>query len=272
MKKALLAIVLLVGLCLIFGISCSGNDKAPNGMTASEILAMCHNASASINTSKTYMTETLDSPISHDDISSFTSRDKINHAFFLAENHSTTISSGFISETSASTTERYIINNSWYEYDLFVGETNISKWIRTESEVDLWDNSLYQECINRSADANYMGTEIIEGIDCYKIGLKHDLAAVSDILEYFCYDGSGLDSGLDNGGISNLECTIYIDKNTYYPIKTSLIYNIMSHNSAMKVSSVGNLSCINQPVSIVLPEAAKNATVISFSDYTSGNW
>ena len=263
-------------------VACGGSDTAPNGMTANDILAMCHNASASINTSQLYTTKTFNNPNFSTTINSFTSKDRFNHTSFHSENTSMTskwwdnLSMTLNSETYKFREEIYIFNNSLYVYKS-AEEINISKWIRTESTVDLWwdeedINSLYQECVNQSADADYMGNEIVREIDCYKIGFTHDLSAIADILRYFNFNTSGIDSGLDNGNISNLECTIYVDRNTYYPIKVSLISNLMIDNFIANMSDVKTLSSINQPVSIVLPEAAINATFISYSDYVSGNW
>jgi hypothetical protein len=197
----LLCIIVLSG-----AVACGGNDKAPNGMTATDILTMSQNASASINTSQLSMTATADFLGEKMTMNSFTSEDKLNHVSYYSQNASMT------SYSFTSNSEVYNFNNSLYIY-----KSSKAKWVTTQSTVDFWDeesiNDLFQEFDSHYLDANYMGIETIGGIDCYKIGFKFNLASAEDIIEYFGFNMSEL----DKTSLSDLECISWIDEDTYYP-------------------------------------------------------
>lgn len=261
MKFRIFQTNLLFVTVLAAAVACGGNNQPPNGMTATDILTMSRNASASINSSQIYMTATVSAQGATMTMSSFTSQDRLNHTSYYSQN----ISMPTISFTSY--TEIYNFNNSLYIYS-----DSKAKWIQTRSTVDFWDeehiNDLFQQVDNLSTDVNYLGMETIGGIDCYKISLKFNLASAENILEYFGFNMSEL----DNINLPDFKCTSWIDENTYDLVKGSITAKMAIEGITTSLNEIITYSNINQPVNIVLPEAAINATVISYSDYASGNY
>jgi len=261
MKVRIFQTLLLLVAVSAGALACGGSDTAPNGMTANDILAMSRNASASINTSQLYTTATANFLGSQMTMDSFTAEDRLNRASYYSQN----ISLWY--DAIEPNSEVYNFNNSLYVYSSLK-----PKWIKTESEVDFWDeesiNDLFQEFDSNSLDVNYMGMETIGGIDCYKIGFKLNLASAEDIIEYFEFNMSEL----DKTSLSDLECISWIDEDTYYSLKASIAGDMVVENVHVSLNMIMTITNINQPVNIVLPEAAINATVISYSDYKSGNY
>jgi hypothetical protein len=55
-------------------------------------------------------------------------------------------------------------------------------------------------------------------------------------------------------------------------LKGSISGDMVVENVHMSLNMIMTISNINQPINIVLPEAAINATAISYSNYVSGNY
>ena len=252
--------------------ACGGNGTAPNGMTANDLLETSYNISLSLNTSQMYSTMTFSGGNDTVTIGELTSNelsciDNLNHRRYRSINVSENMSS-----TSSSTTpvsEFYAFNNSLYLY-----KSSTANWIKTQSPVDSWDQERYANLFplftNPTPDAKYIGMETIGGVDCYKIeqNLTYD-NVVRDLKV------GGL-SAFGNITQTDFKCTYWIAENTFYLMKVSLAGNVVvvmdimdNFSVSILTSQIATYSGINQPLNISLPEAAINATEISYSDYRS---
>lgn len=282
MKIKRLFIPLLLAIMLNAGCS-NGSTSITTptpAMTASEILAMTNNATASMNTLQGDMIENMSikgqymSSSDEENSSISISADQVDRKLYESQiflnPHIEPVSTCNISEV-------YILNNWIYMYNLGQNE-----WIKTPLTEDIWNTEYGAdedwEIWNNSTNAQYIGMELVGGINCYKISVKPNPATISDMLNM-----TGLAMFSSSNKVKN--CTVWIDKSTYYPLKTSLNMTLESDSMSMEpehftisANIVFAFSNINKPVTIVLPAEAQNATAISYSTFESydywciGNW
>lgn len=268
MKFRIFQTILLCITVSAVAVACGGSDTAPNGMTATDLLETSYNISLSLNTSQMYSTMTMST---HNDTitltvisNEFSCIDNLNHKRYRSLNTSTNISSTLSSTTFDS--EYYAFNNSLYLY-----RSSSANWIKTQSPVDSWDQerfaNLFPLFTNPTPDAKYIGMETIGGIDCYKIEQNLTYDNVMKDLKH-----GGL-SAFGNITQTDFKCTYWIAENTFYLIKASLDGNVVvvmdDFSIPINESTIVSYSGINQPLNITIPEAAINATEISYSDYVS---
>ena len=268
MKVKIFGTILLFVTVLVGAAACGGNDTAPNGMTATDLLETSYNISLSLNTSQMYSTSTWST---HNDTitltetsNEFSCIDNLNHRRYRSLNASENISSTLSSISSDS--EYYAFNNSLYLY-----KSSTSNWIKTQSPVDSWDQERYANIFplftNPTPDAKYIGMETIGGIGCYKI--EQNLTSDNMMKDF----GYGVMGAFGNITQSDVKCTYWIAENTFYLMKASLAGNVVwvtdNIPMSLNISEIAIYSGINQPLNISLPEAAINATEISYSDYKS---
>lgn len=258
MKSKIFGAVLLCVMMLVGAVACSSSGgKAPNGMTAGEILAMSQNASASINTLQMDEIENTNVMGEEMNMSISMSMDKSNRIMNMSE----------ISPMSTGAMECYILNDWMYISDPIAE----AQWVKTPLTEDIWnqEDTVNQQLsiLSNFTDAQYIGTELVGNANCYEINVNPNMAAILGALNM---------SDIGNVSLSDMvkSCsgTVWIDENTYYPLKTSLDVTLEVENVTVSANEVGTISNINQPVNIVLPAAAQNATSISYSDFESGNW
>lgn len=232
-----ISITLLCIAILVSAIACNSSSKAPNGMTADEILARCQNASRTINTMQVHSIITSIDQGSSSNLS--VSVDNSNRSLYMSENGSIPL---------AISPKLYILNNWVYTCNL------TSNWVKTQLTEFVWDSfsspthlDILQNCIK----ASYIGMESVDGTNCYKMDITPCLESEINRL--------GL-SQFGNSSIKSCSGAILIAENTYYPVKLS---SNMTWTDGYRLSKIVTYSNINQPVNITLPAEAQNATVES---------
>jgi hypothetical protein len=258
MKRRMCGAVLLCVMVLVGAVACSsGASKAPNGVTGSEILTMANNATASINTLQGQVTMNMIAMGEEMNYSSSTSMDISNRTLYESETDAM-----YINDTDMT----YILNNWVYEYNPGVK----AEWVRTPLTEDIWSEEYQPNAANQTlallnfpTAVQYIGQETVAGTNCYKINVNPNPAVILGALDMSDY-GSISPSDV----VKSSSCTVWIDESTYYPLKISIDMTI----STVLLNVVSTISNINQPVNIVLPAAAKNATAINYSTFESGNW
>jgi hypothetical protein len=260
MKLRMCGAVLVCVVILASVIACSsGASKAPNGMTASEILARYQNASASINTLQMDMTMHMGAMGDELNMSASISEDKPNRKVYAAET-----SPMFTGEI-----EVYVLDSEMYMSNPMAK----AKWVKTPLTEDLFrqalDFGVNQELIvlNNCTNAQYIGRETIGGTDCYKITVNPNPAALLS-----AFNVSGLGNVSPSDAVKSSSCTVWVDGSTYYLLKMSCGMTLKFEASTGLLNSVFTTSNINQPVNIVLPAEAQNATALTNAQFESGNW
>ena len=269
MKLRMCGAVLLCVMMLVGAVACSsGVSKAPNGMTGSEILAMTNNATASINTLR--LDSTADANIAGGEIAITISalEDVQDRNMYISMCESMT------SPAFTVKIESYILNN-WMYMSSPIATT---KWAKTQLTEDIWNEWVKDYGANTElrwlqdfVDAEYVGIETINGTSCYKINVKPNVDALSSAFSTALNTTGNL-----SGNIKSSSCTAWIDENTSYPVKVSgdMTMEMSDQTQKMELSEhiVVFISNINQPVTVVLPVEAQNATVVSYSTLKSGQW
>lgn len=229
MKLRMCGGVLLCVAVLVGAVACSsGGSKAPNGMTADEILANCQNAARAINTMQTYAIATEQDGNVVSDFSM--SVDNSNRSLYCSGNDSMRL---------------YALDNWIYSCN------STSKWVKTQLTEDIWNiilERLHLGELQNCTKASYIGMESVNGTNCYKMDITSGLESVINRL------------GLSGFTVKSYSSTIWIAENTYYPVKLS---ENLTWTEGDRLSVIWTYSNINQPVNIVLPAAAQNATATS---------
>jgi hypothetical protein len=245
----LLCITVLVG-----AVACSsGVSKAPNGMTANEILAMSQNASTSMNTLQGYVTDNAS-----------VMGEEMNASFSISADIPSRRLHRLYMPTGDG--EAYILNNWVYIYS-----PTEAKWVETPLTEYIWSEeySIDQQLavLSNFTDAKYIGTELVQGVDCYKISVHPSTSAILDM-----FNMSEVGIGPSDINVENCAYTAWINESTYYPVQTSLNVILEMENVTLLDNRVCTISNINQPVNIVLPAEAQNATTLTNAQFESGNW
>lgn len=234
--------ILLCIAVLASTIACNSSSKAPNGMTADEILARCQNASRTINTMQMQMHGITTSIDQGGSVNLSVSVDNSNRSMYWSENGSPSL---------AISSKFYLLNNWVYICN------STSGWVKTQLTEEAWDlfSSLTRlHILQNCTKASYIGMETVDGTNCYKLDITPGLESEINRL--------GL-SDFGNATIKSCSCAVWIAENTYYPVKLSSNITWTDGTSLSKIETYSN---INQPVNITLPAEAQNATV------ESGNW
>lgn len=160
----------------------------------------------------------------------------------------------------------------------------VDQWTKIEFNEDLWasENQLKQqvEFLQNAMDITYMGEEIIDGVDCYILKVKPDMASIfnwgrSQLKDIFAdLDSTRIDLGKMFKQISIKE---WVTKDTSLPVKSE-IQLTMEFNPQDVGAGADEFSSITavmqgqakyygygQPVTIELPQEALDAVLTSLS-------
>jgi hypothetical protein len=259
MRVRCLGVLILCVAVLLGTVACGGGGVAPNGMTGADIMARYQNASASIETVQSDASM-IESALGQEITMNMSmTADKPNRKMYMSQTY-------FIFMSTVEV-EVYMMDN-W----IYVPSGTVKgKWVKTPLTEDVWNEeynrNLSLEFFNNSADANYIGMETVGGIDCYKVSIKPDFEVLLGVLNMSEFDDISLSDML-----KSYSCVIWIDENTYCPVKMSIDMQMEVEGVPMSVRGMGTYSNINQPITITLPVAAINATEISYEDFMAGEW
>ncbi|APV44947.1 hypothetical protein Dform_01626 [Dehalogenimonas formicexedens] len=112
------------------------------------------------------------------------------------------------------------------------------------------------------------GTEVINGVQCYKLKINPNMTSLMDYLSAIPTGGDLADIGICNAAqaFKQLDVTIWVSTANYLPAKMDMAMSIamdsqgQSMNITMALSQTFNR--VNQPVTITLPAAAQNAVTL----------
>lgn len=256
MRIGATAFTLFCAVLLISCSACGGGNLVPNGMTAAGLLTAALGAEEEIDNyefdgvvigTMTGVTATVVDVIGV--------IDRQNSALYIEMSHS----------GHNESMELYVVDD--WEYINVYGPNLSSTWNITPVTEDTWFvRNLPMQQVNTLYDfvqANYMGTETVGGIECYKLEVEPDLIQV---LKWFTgeTDMEELDPSIDvSEMVSELSVTVWIAADTNYIVKTvigatltvDLEYMVMSLGQSISVTR----SQFNQPVAIDLPTDIEDA-------------
>ena len=253
---------LLLCIVVLFGaVACSGGGVAPNGMTGAEILEMSQ--TASVNTAQ--FSATIEASAMGQAMTMYMTgaADDMNREMYM-----TTTAPEIYDEVM----QMYVVDD-W----IYMTDSN-SDWIKTELTDDIWEEqnptSQQMGLIEGFFDAKYLGMETIGGSNCYKIAIDPNWDALLSAADMSEPGGPSNEEMIDM--IKDSSCTAWVAENTYFPMQIffsmTLEMDILGQKYSVTTDMTMTFSNINQPVTITLPAAAKNATEISYEDFMSGDY
>lgn len=243
--------ILLCAVVLVSAVSCSSSgSKAPNGMTADEIVSNCENTSSSINTAQMHAVLIVRNQSG--------CLGSINWSYIVDTSNRSAYKS-YTSTITATSSECYVVNDWIYACN------STSTWIKTPLTEDYW-NSLYRsalqplDILQNYEKASYHDMQPVSGTNCYEINITADAEEEAYALGLYFLNITGMQSH---------SCAVWITENTYYPAQMAFDFTWPDES---RIGMVVNYSSINEPVNITLPAEAQNATAISYSAFESGDW
>jgi hypothetical protein len=123
-----------------------------------------------------------------------------------------------------------------------VSEEDWGKYDVTDEELSLLDD--YTE-------VTFLGTEVIQGIDCYKIDVKPDLTT---LLGWAMTQGE-----LDSIDDYDASMTIWVAKDTFYLVEEDVYMTLTIEGQTGDISMTITMYSFNSPVYIALPSEAADA-------------
>jgi hypothetical protein len=261
MRIRILGILLLCVTVLFGTVACSGGGVAPNGMTGAEILEMSQNAS--VDTAQFSATVEANAMGQAMTMYMTGAADDTNREMYM-----TTTAPEIYDEVM----QVYVVDD-W----IYMTDSN-GDWIKTELTDDIWEEqnptSQQMGLMEGFFDAKYLGMETIGGSNCYKIAIDPNWDALLSAADMSETEGLSNEEMIDM--IKDSSCTAWVAENTYFPMQIffsmTLEMDILGQKYSVTTDMTMTFSNINQPVTITLPAAAKNATAISYEDFMSGEW
>ena len=233
---------------------CGGANLVPNGMTATELVEAALAAEGDLDTYQ------FDGVVIGSMAGGMTTAvdvkgaiDEYNKALYIDMSNA---------ERNESM-QLYIVDN--WEYINVFGPNLSSTWNKTPLISNTWETrNLPKQQVNTLRNfigENYIGTETVGGIECYKLEVEPDLV---EVLKWATgeVDMEGLDPSIDVSDIVSEESvTIWVATDTNYIVQT-VIEATLSIDLESVVLSISQYitmvrSQFNQPVSIELPPEAE---------------
>ncbi len=168
--------------------------------------------------------------------------------------------------------ETFVFNDT--AYIKAVRPNGTIAWFKTKVQDDFWNRSdqIDQQIELLSfSKIEKLSDESVNGVDCYVLKLKPDL---DRFVEYMSNSSANVpkNKSMLKNMLKDVEVKEWIARDTYYPVKTEVL-TVMEMPMVISMGALkGNVSIkqtvktivefydINKPVSIELPEEAKNAT------------
>jgi outer membrane lipoprotein-sorting protein len=168
-------------------------------------------------------------------------------------------------------TKMYAVDNCSYMQMTF--GLMADNWTKSEFPVEFWlsqdnEQTFDVDSILQSTEAESLPSQKVGGVSCYVLRLKPDIAALQQMLSE---QGASLEEMPDiDSLISDLSIKVWVAKDTSYVTKIEIVLSAHLTGEAMgdpESSDVLDISLtvtmemtdVNEPVSIELPDEAKNA-------------
>lgn len=113
-----------------------------------------------------------------------------------------------------------------------------------------------------SATLQVQGAETVSGVQCYKVKITPNAAK---FISFLTASGNDLgEIGIADAAqaLKQLDVTFWVDKNSFMPVKTEIVFAVESQGMAISMTMTDNYDKVNQAVTITLPAAAQSALPI----------
>jgi hypothetical protein len=278
MKRKILVVVLLLAVLSMAGSACGGEGPE---MSAEEIIAAAMAAEAEI---ESYQFDAVVDIKAVDEVEMYTMTgiiDEPNRELYIGMQMSM-----IMPEPMEMDTEMYILGDWVYAGGEVDGLS--TPWIKVRLTEELWGEVSWQvlrssstsdlSLIMNSFEAvsmELLGTEVVEGVECYKLSVTPDLGNWSATF----LDQPGWDLIIDRQGmeymdpdlieealkelITDLSNTYWIAKDTYFTVKAIGHTTMTILLATVDIDSTMLKSHINELVTIELPPEAEDAVEVS---------
>ncbi len=162
--------------------------------------------------------------------------------------------------------EMYLVGDWVYMRMEMYGE---EMWMKTPMTEELWEeqdiSSQQLDFLEDFVGVELLGTETVDGIECYKLDVTPDLEKLWDWAQM----QGGIEE-LEPGAdleeiITDLSITEWIATDTYFPVKAVIEMTMTIESETIDMAITITMYDFNEPVTIVLPpEAADAVEVPSF--------
>jgi hypothetical protein len=172
--------------------------------------------------------------------------------------------------------ELYAVDNYTYMETVLMGMSQ--GWTKQALPGDFWQSLAsdnFQTALLTSVEAEYLKEEKIGGVACYMLDLTPDVSQLQQMLQQMISGGAstqGADSEIPNleSFVKSMSFKVWIAKDTSFMTQAKIELNLSITPEALGQPANGesmtitlnltmNTSSFNQPVSIQLPDEAKNA-------------
>lgn len=247
----------------------SATNPPPTTTTAGDLAQSVIEASAGITSYEfeaTAVTTTTASGFS------FTAN-SVTEGRFDLENEAAHIDTTVTAQGTETRVENYLVDGWTYiKYDTAFAPPGFTsgQWYKiamtpTEWEAN-WDSNSQEEqneLLFGDAELTILGSETINGTDCYKIDLIPDKAAFLAYLEAQGTTDSADDIDNVEQALQNIEFTGWVAKDTSWLVRTEMTMQMTIEGASMDLEVVSSLTSINQAGGITLPAEAQDAADLS---------
>jgi outer membrane lipoprotein-sorting protein len=138
-------------------------------------------------------------------------------------------------------------------------------WMKVQDTGDIWEEEditgQQQELLEEYVSVTLLGSEKVNGADCYKLNVIPDMAAFLDWAQTQSEDLENL------GTIDDFSLIVWIDKDTYFPVKSEIYLKGAVMEMAVEMTMSMLLWDFNKAVYISLPAEAENAMELDISEW-----
>jgi hypothetical protein len=152
--------------------------------------------------------------------------------------------------------EEYVVGDTQYTLAPQMG------WLKKESATDLWaDKDIIesQKAMMKDVPVSYLGTEKVDGVDCYVLEMKPDKSQMSRILGQQATGMEGLTQSEMADMVKEMTMKEWVAKDTYMPKKIMTLIKVERTGKPLNMEMTMDFSDYNKEINIQLPADAKNA-------------
>ena len=166
-----------------------------------------------------------------------------------------TMTAGLLGMTQ--TTEEYVVGTTQYILLPKAG------WTKKETQADMWNGKDLlesQKSLMKEIKVTLLGTENVDGTDCYVLEMKPSKEQLAGILES---QAGSMETGFTKeelvSRVKDIQWKEWIAADTFLPKKTTTVMQMESNGKTMNVDTQIIFRDYNKEFEIELPEEAKNA-------------
>jgi len=153
-------------------------------------------------------------------------------------------------------TETYLIDNMQYIMLPTMG------WVKNETEANIWEKENLvksQKDLMEGIEVKLLGSENINGIDCYIIEMKPNKEEILQLFGQQMGDTSGISSAEIGEMIRSTELKEWIAKDTFLVRRSMADMQMETKGKTLNIEMTIDIYDYNKDMNIELPEEAKNA-------------